>query len=1242
MAAITEAQSLELKKKSPLIKKLCKRFGDGFYKFPQNFDATSGALVASVGDDLTGTTAASFTVDSDCTTDVKLKLATNTSADGNYTITIQPATGTWSANRTISIPDPGGADTIVMVAATQTLTNKTLTTPTLSSPTIADFTNATHDHSSNAKGGALSLVGLTGTLSSSFTVDSDSSAAKVAIYTNGATGDYTATIVPPNLSADATLTLPASTGTIVGTGQAITGYIQLAGSSSGGIKIAPIASGSAVATIQNQAVSASTITLPSATCTLPGLGLTNTFSAAQAVTSDDTTDGVVDVLTLTHSSSDNNATAADGVGVSFQLENATGTHTVEEWASLDVVSTTITDGSEDGDVVLKLMCNGTVTEALRVDSSDQMLNVGQNATDDDNITKVRIYSATASKGAFILSSTANSADKTVTLTNAATSADVTVTIPASTTTLAGLAVAQTFTAAQTVVVDDTTEDGVTNVLVLGHTTSGSAATGLGTGISILAEDAGGSQQQAKMEFALATNTNGHEDCDFTLSVNLDGAITQAFKIDSANQKAIIGANATDDDGIATLQIYPVTASRGSLILTATAHASADYATTIQTATDLAAAATLTLPNATATLATLGLAETFSGVKTFSAAPVVAIDAAAGVSTVATLTKTTSGGVGQNNDGAKLSVIVENATDATTEVASMQFVNTTAAKATCDTDLIISTMLGGAVSQAILIDASAQEVVIGASASDADGINTLRIYPHTTASRGSLVFTSAINGSGNFSTTVTQATTVSENQTITIPDAAGSSDTFGLLGTAQTFSAVKTFTAMPLITSDDTTNGVVDALTLTHSSSDDNATALDGVGISFKLENATGTSTVEEWGSIDVLSTTITDGSEDADFVLSLMLAGTVTEALRLDSSDESLTIGSNATNSDGINRIRIYPQTATKGSLIISSTANSTNNTFTLTNAAAGSDVTVTIPASTTTLAGLAVAQTFTAAQTVTLDDTTDGISTLLTLTHSSSDNQATAGDGVKIVFQLENATGTHTVEEWGRLSLESTSITNGAEDADWTMTAMVAGALKTVWSFDADEGGSGGAKLFQLGSDANAVSLDIHPATTARGTLRITAADSTGDTVTTITNAEQAGARTYTVPDAGGNASFVMNAGAQTVAGAKTFSTMPIIPAATVAAAGDAQGNAAAITTGFTVVTAADGTKGVKLPTAVAGLMVIVKNNANNTLKLYPNSDDAINAIAANTELVMGAYTSCILVAYDATHWYTIPLLPS
>lgn len=104
------------------------------------------------------------------------------------------------------------------------------------------------------------------------------------------------------------------------------------------------------------------------------------------------------------------------------------------------------------------------------------------------------------------------------------------------------------------------------------------------------------------------------------------------------------------------------------------------------------------------------------------------------------------------------------------------------------------------------------------------------------------------------------------------------------------------------------------------------------------------------------------------------------------------------------------------------------------------------------------------------------------------------------------------------------------------------------------------------------------------------------------------------------------------------------VIPSATVAATGNSQGTAAAITTGFTLVTAADATKGVVLPAAAAGKVCNVKNSdaANAILKVYPASGDAINALAGDAALSMAAKTSAWFVAYDATTWYTTPLLPS
>lgn len=100
-------------------------------------------------------------------------------------------------------------------------------------------------------------------------------------------------------------------------------------------------------------------------------------------------------------------------------------------------------------------------------------------------------------------------------------------------------------------------------------------------------------------------------------------------------------------------------------------------------------------------------------------------------------------------------------------------------------------------------------------------------------------------------------------------------------------------------------------------------------------------------------------------------------------------------------------------------------------------------------------------------------------------------------------------------------------------------------------------------------------------------------------------------------------------------------VASATVAAAGTVQGDAAAITTGFTLVTGSTNA-GVQLPAAAAGIICIIKNNVGGNMKVWPATGDAINAIAANSALTMATLTSAVFVAYDATTWYTVPLLPS
>lgn len=93
-----------------------------------------------------------------------------------------------------------------------------------------------------------------------------------------------------------------------------------------------------------------------------------------------------------------------------------------------------------------------------------------------------------------------------------------------------------------------------------------------------------------------------------------------------------------------------------------------------------------------------------------------------------------------------------------------------------------------------------------------------------------------------------------------------------------------------------------------------------------------------------------------------------------------------------------------------------------------------------------------------------------------------------------------------------------------------------------------------------------------------------------------------------------------------------------TVAAAGSSQTDATAITVLLTYVTASDGTKGVKLPTAAAGLVYEVYNTvASQGLKVYPNTSDDINDGSANAAVTIAGKTFARFCAVDATTWAAI-----
>jgi sugar lactone lactonase YvrE len=153
--------------------------------------------------------------------------------------------------------------------------------------------------------------------------------------------------------------------------------------------------------------------------------------------------------------------------------------------------------------------------------------------------------------------------------------------------------------------------------------------------------------------------------------------------------------------------------------------------------------------------------------------------------------------------------------------------------------------------------------------------------------------------------------------------------------------------------------------------------------------------------------------------------------------------------------------------------------------------------------------------------------------------------------------------------------------------------------------------------------------------------------TVSQTTNI-QAGAtasgstKTINIGTAGVSGSTTTIAIGSAVSGATSTTTLNGLVidsiSAAVSAAGANQANATPLVSNINNVTVvASAADGVRLPTAVAGMRILVRNtDAADILKIYPATGGQINALGANAaySLVMG--TTIELFASTATQWYT------
>ena len=93
---------------------------------------------------------------------------------------------------------------------------------------------------------------------------------------------------------------------------------------------------------------------------------------------------------------------------------------------------------------------------------------------------------------------------------------------------------------------------------------------------------------------------------------------------------------------------------------------------------------------------------------------------------------------------------------------------------------------------------------------------------------------------------------------------------------------------------------------------------------------------------------------------------------------------------------------------------------------------------------------------------------------------------------------------------------------------------------------------------------------------------------------------------------------------------------ASTVSAAGSNQGTATALTNEINTLTTVTAGQGVVLPTAVAGLTIIVINKGANTVNIYPATGAAIDSLGANAAITLVSSGWIQFNAVSATQWYS------
>jgi hypothetical protein len=274
------------------------------------------------------------------------------------------------------------------------------------------------------------------------------------------------------------------------------------------------------------------------------------------------------------------------------------------------------------------------------------------------------------------------------------------------------------------------------------------------------------------------------------------------------------------------------------------------------------------------------------------------------------------------------------------------------------------------------------------------------------------------------------------------------------------------------------------------------------------------------------------------------------------------------------------------------------------------------------------------------IDSTADNRVYLVGSTNDTVFQYNTATNSISAVTDVFNTTSNARVQ--GNLAVQSNAYVDGA--------LTVQGAVTVQGTITANSTISASSTLTLNGSTSSTTTLGTSATTgtTTIGGTSQTGAITVGQSTVSQTTNIQAGAtasgstKTMNIGTAGVSGSTTAINIGSAVSGATSTTTLNGLVidsiSAAVSAAGTTQGTATGLVSNInnvTVVTAA--AAGVRLPTAVAGMRILIRNSDSaDTLSIYPATGGTINALSVNAAFTLAAGSTTELMATTSTQWYT------